>query len=190
MPIQYQHFTLLAIDNEEAFQPYLESFALAFQSVFTSPPYHEQFLLSEATALAEFHLETKQRWTLLALLDDTVVGFGLACSLRNYPEISRHIHGLLPPKYTHYFAELGVLPEHRQQGLGKEITRQYINWVDQQPFNNVLMRISDTPTLANQMFVDLGFEDMGVSMEITSRKTDGTFRKDRRLFLSRLIPSL
>ena len=189
MQIKYQHFTLIAIDNAEAFEPYAESFALAFQSVFTSPPYHEQFLLPEATAVAEFHFDTKQRWTLLALLDDTVVGFGLACSLRNYPEISRHIHGLLPPRYTHYFAELGVLTEHRQQGLGKQITQHYLKWVDQQPFNNVLMRISDTPTLANQMFVDLGFEDMGVSTEITSRKTDGSYRKDRRLFLSRLIPS-
>ena len=66
----------------------------------------------------------------------------------------------------------------------------YLEWVDQQPVNNVLMRISDTPTLANQMFIDMGFEDMGVSMEITSRRTDGSDQKDRRLFLSRLSPSV
>ena len=106
----------------------------------------------------EFHLETRQRWTMLAFLDDEVVGFGLGCALRNYPEISRHIHGLLPPKYTHYFAELGVVPEHRQQGLGKQITQRYLDWVDEQPYNHVLMRISDTPSLANQMFTDMGFE--------------------------------
>ena len=190
MRTEYQHFTLLNIDSLEEFEPYADSFAKAFQSVFTSPPYHEHFLLSEATALMEFHLETKRRWTLLALLDDEVVGFGMACSLRNYPEICRHIHGLLPPKYTHYFAELGVIPEQRQQGLGKKITELYLTWVDQQPVNNVLMRISDTPTLANQMFIDMGFENMGVSMEITSRRTDGSDQKYRRLFLSRLSPSV
>jgi len=82
---------------------------------------------------------------------------------------------------------LGVIPEHRQQGLGKQITQRYLDWVDQQPYNHVLMRISDTPSLANQMFTDMGFEDIGVSMEIASRRVDGSFQKDRRLFLSRLI---
>ena len=187
MKIDYQHFQLVTIDNSQDFAPYAESFAKAFQSVFTSPPYHEQFLLSEALAIMEFHLDTRQRWTMLAFLDDEVVGFGLGCALRNYPEISRHIHGLLPPKYTHYFAELGVVPEHRQQGLGKQITQRYLDWVDEQPYNHVLMRISDTPSLANQMFIDMGFEDIGVSMEIASRRVDGSFQKDRRLFLSRLI---
>ena len=190
MRTDYQHFQLVTIDNLEDFEPYAESFATTFQAVFTSPPYHEQFLVSEALALMEFHLETKQRWTMLALFEDKVVGFGLACALRNYPEISRHIHGLLPPKYTHYFAELGVLPAHRQQGLGKQITQRYLDWVDQQPYNNVLMRVSDTPSLANQMFIDMGFEDMGVSMEIASRRIDGSIQKDRRLFLSRLIESV
>ena len=57
----------------------------------------------------------------------------------------------------------------------------------QQPYNHVLMRVSDTPNLANQMFIDMGFEDMGVSMEIASRRLDGSIQKDRRLFLSRLI---
>jgi len=187
MRTDYQHFQLLTIHNPTDFAPYADSFAKTFQAVFTSPPYQEQFLLSEALALMEFHLDTKQRWTMLALLDEEVVGFGLGCASRNYPEISRHIHGLLPPKYTHYFAELGVLPEHRQQGLGKQITQRYLDWVDQQPYNHVLMRVSDTPNLANQMFIDMGFEDMGVSMEIASRRLDGSIQKDRRLFLSRLI---
>ena len=85
--------------------------------------------------------------------------------LAKLPGISRHIHGLLPPKYT-LLRRLGVVPEHRQQGLGKQITQRYLDWVDEQPCNHVLMRISDTPSLVNQMFIDMGFEDIGVSMEL------------------------
>ena len=182
--IQYK---LLEVSSMEEFAPYINSFAQAFSTVFATPPYNEQFSVEDSISLVEFHLETSHRYTLLAVEGNKVIGFGLASSVRNYPEITRQIQGLLPPVRTHYFAELGVLPEYRQFGIGKKLIQSYFQWLQDKNFHNIVIRISDSLEAANKIFIDMGFEDMGVSMEISTQTTDGHIRSDKRKFLSRLV---
>ncbi len=49
------------------------------------------------------------------------------------------------------------------------------------------LRTSASRDGAYEMFRGLGFEDMGVYMEVTSRRIDGSVSTDRRLFLTRPV---
>jgi len=179
---------IIQLHSEADFQPYLQSFASAYKMVFSSAPYNEDFSLADALQIAEFHMQSSKQITFLALNgQNEVVGFGLGSTLRNYPEISRQVRGLLPPKHTHYFAELGVIPEYRQQGLGRILTQRYIESLNPSLFHHIVMRISATPDPGFNMFKQMGFDDIGVYTEITAKRIDGSTTNDRRLFLSRLV---
>lgn len=179
---------IVQLHSEEEFHPYLASFASAYKAVFSSPPYNEDFSLTEAQQVAEFHVNCRDHVTFLALTSqEEVIGFGLGSSMRNYPEISRQIRGLLPPKYTHYFAELGVVPGFRHQGLGRKLANAYIETLPPDVFHHIVMRISAIPDPGFEMFKQMGFEDIGVYTEITAKRIDGSINNDRRLFLSRLV---
>ncbi len=176
------------IFNLEQIKPYMNSLAAAYQSVYTSPPYNEHFYPYEAQSIISYHVSSNNQITILALKDQQVIGFGLACPVHRYPEITRQIRGLLPTKYTYYLTELGVLAKWRRKGIGRHLTEEQIKLIDPR-YQHVVLRTSQNQDAAHQMYTTMGFEDMGVYMEISSRRVDGSTRNDRRLFLSRLLQS-
>jgi len=112
-----------------------------------------------------------------------VVGFGLALPVMSRPDVTRELRGLLPVRRSMYMSELGVLPRYRGSGLGRLLVQLRIDLVDKQRFDHVALRTSASRDGAYNMFMQLGFEDMGVYMEVRSRRTEGNVSTDRRLFL-------
>lgn len=166
------------------------SFVGAYQTVFSGPPYNERFFPSEAQGVLRRILETPNNITLLAVRDRaTVVGFGMGVPLSSRPDVSRHMHGLLPVDHTFYLAELGVLPAYRSQGLGQELIRRRLEMIDTGRFSHALLRTSTSIDRAHGLYAQQGFEDIGFYMEVRSRRTDGTVSSDRRLFLSKVLES-
>ena len=51
----------------------------------------------------------------------------------------------------------------------------------------MILRTSATKNAAYEMYLRLGFEDTGVYMEVPSRRNDGSFRTDRRLFMAKVL---
>ena len=62
-----------------------------------------------------------------------------------------------------------------------------LSLIDSSRYSQVLLRTAEIPDASHKMYLALGFEDMGVYIEVSSKRTDGQLTTDRRLFLSRLL---
>ena len=169
---------------------YRAAFAGAYQTVFSDPPYNERFYPSEAQAVLRHHLETPGHIVLLAVKGIAqVVGFGLAVPAHLQGAVSRELQGLLPVRRSIYMSELGVLRRYRKTGLGSQLVQLRLSIMDRSRYDHVVLRTSASRDGAYEMFMRLGFEDMGVYMEVASRRIDGSVSTDRRLFLTRPLDS-
>ncbi len=167
---------------------YRASFAGAYQDIFSEPPYNDRFFPSEALSILEQYLETPENIVLLAVAGRArVVGFGIGVPTLTRPDIARSLRGLLPTPHTFYLAELGVLASVRGRGLGKQLVAQRLEAIDHRKFTHVVLRVSAVRNLSYDMYMKMGFDDIGVYTEVHARRTDGRVSTDRRLFLSKLL---
>lgn len=178
---------IILISNIAELEPFLPSLCKTYQIVFSTSPYNERFYPNEVDNLMRRHIEGKDQSTILVVKEQRVIGFGLASPVNNHPDISRRVRGLLPIKQTYYIAEIGILPDCRRKGLGQKILEQHMKNMDPEKFNYIVLRSSISEDPAHFMFQKMGFEDMGVYMDIHSRKTDGATRIDHRALLSRMV---
>ncbi len=180
--------TLLRISTPEQGEPWRAAFAGAYQEVWSEPPYNERFSSEEAGAVLPRALRIPDQITLLAVRDSGVVaGFAMAFPVGSKADVVRDIRGLLPIDETFYFAELGIMEQWRQTGLGKQLIELRLQLIDRTRFTHVILRTSATRNAAYEMYKRLGFEDTGVYTEVASRRNDGSFRTDRRLFMAKVL---
>ena len=130
------------------------------------------------------YLQTPENVCLLAIRGRSkVVGFGIGVPAHSKPDIARDLRGLLPVNHTYYLAELGVLESARGQGLGKLLVATRLELIEHKVFTHVVLRVSAVKNQSYDMYMDMGFDDIGVYTEVHSRRTDGRVSTDRRLFL-------
>ena len=177
----------IRLESEQDALPYRTSFVGAYQSIFAEPPYSERFYPMEAEAILNKNLHTKDNITLLAVIFEMVVGFAFAFPVIRCNDSTSKIRGLIPIQHTFYLAELGVLESHRRQGIGKALTQWRLSLIDSSRYQYAVLRTSVVKDASYQMYRSMNFEDMGVYTEVSSRRTDGMVRTDRRLYLSRQI---
>ena len=178
---------IIRLHTQEESIPYKASFVGAYQSIFAEPPYNERFYPTEAEAILNKNLHTPGNITLLAVIMESVVGFAFGVPVSSSKSITSKVRGLLPLQHTFYLAELGVLDTHRRKGLGRALTQWRLKLIDPESYNDVVLRTSVVKDSSYQMYRSMNFDDMGVYTEVSSRRTDGMVRTDRRLFLSRQL---
>jgi ribosomal protein S18 acetylase RimI-like enzyme len=179
---------IVRIFSPEEALPYRASFAGAYQDIFSEPPYNERFFPSEAQSILRRHLQTPENICLFAIKGRArVVGFGIGVPARSKPDIARDLRGLLPVQHTFYLAELGVLESARGMGIGKSLIDMRIAAIEHQKYTHVVLRVSAVRNLSYDMYINMGFEDIGVYTEVHARRVDGRVSTDRRLFLSKLL---
>ncbi len=179
---------IVRVKTVEEAQRYRASFAGAYQDIFSEPPYNERFFPSEAQGILNRYLQTPENVCLLAIRGRSkVVGFGIGVPAPSKPDIARDLRGLLPVNHTYYLAELGVLESARGQGLGKTLVAKRLELIEHEVFTHAVLRVSAVKNRTYDMYIDMGFDDIGVYTEVHSRRTDGRVSTDRRLFLSRLL---
>lgn len=179
---------ILRIDTPTGAELWRAAFVGAYQAIWSEPPYNERFFPEEAEGVLRRAVRIPDNITLLAVRETgVVVGFAVAYPVKDRPDVVRDIRGLLPIEHTMYFAELGVLEEVRQHGLGHQLVDLRLSLIDRSRFNNVLLRTSAVRNASYEMYRKMGFVDTGVYMEVPSRRLDGTTRTDRRLFLAKVI---
>ena len=180
--------SLIRVHTPREVLPYRASFVGCYQTVWSEPPYGEEFYPYEAEAVLRRQLQSVGHITLLAVRGlSTVVGFGFATPVKTRPEVARHMMGLLPSDHTMYLAELGVLQGYRGLGLGGAMVEERLAEIDRQVYTHALLRTSATKNAGNEMYLSRGFDDIGVYMEVPSRRVGGSVRTDRRLFLSKVL---
>ena len=183
-------FRIVRIQNKKDALPYRASFTGVYQTIFAEAPYFERFYPSEAQAALHQNLLAPDNITLLAVVGESrVAGFCFGAPVVTQPDISRHLRGLIPIKHSFFLGGLGVLERFRGQGIGRQLIEERQNFIDPTTYTQLVMRASASKDQVYQLFHSLGFEDMGVYMEISARRVDGSVRTDRRLFLSRLLQS-
>ena len=181
---------ILRVSSPDDALPYWASFAGAYQTIFSEPPYKERFFPSEAQAVLRSTLEIEGNITLLAVRGRAkVVGFGISVPARSKPDITRELRGLIPLQHAHYFAEMGVLSQHRGGGLGNDLVELRLQTIDRRRFTHVVLRTSAVRNASYEMYMRRGFDDMGVYMEVPARRIDGRVATDRRLFLHKVLAS-
>jgi len=179
---------IVRIGSPEEALPFKASFAGAYQDIFSEPPYNERFFPSEAQSILHRYLQSPENICLLAIRGRSkVVGFGIGVPAASKPDIGRDLRGLLPVAHTFYLAELGVLESARGQGIGKTLVAHRLELIDHQKFTHVVLRVSAVRNQSYDMYIDMGFDDIGVYTEVHARRTDGRVSTDRRLFLSKLL---
>ncbi len=179
---------IVRVERPEQVIPYRPSFAGAYQTIFAEPPYRELFYPNEAEAVLNQVLQTPDHIALLATRGATgVAGFGFALPLSSRSHVASQMQGLLPVHHTFYLAELGVLREHRNAGLGRALVEHRLAAIDRKKFTHVVLRTSVSRDGSYELYTRLGFEDIGVYMDVPSRRTSGQVTTDRRLFLSLVL---
>lgn len=180
---------IVRVRTQEDAAPYRASFAGAYQDIFSEPPYNERFFPEEADAVLQQHLIHRENIVILALSGRAkVVGFGISVPVDARADISRELRGLLPTRHSYYLAEMGVLSSYRGTGLGSDLVRWRMELINRRRYSHVVLRTSAVRNASYEMYLRRGFDDMGVYMEVSSRRLDGRVTSDRRLFLTKVLP--
>jgi len=163
-------------------------FVSIYPGIFATAPYHEDISVEQATSRFDFLTAAKGHITLLGVnAADQLVGFGIALPLSETKLVAQALAGLVPHKHTFYLAELGVLPEYRHHGLGRSLVQERMKLIDPRKYSHVVLRVAAEKNPSYDMYLSMGFEDMGVYMDVSAKRTDGTVSTDKRLFLARVL---
>lgn len=175
---------LVRIHHDEDQARYRAGFIGAYQTVFARAPYHERFSPAEAEGVWHRLTRVSGNVTVLAVTPtDKVVGFGIGIPMRHQRDVTRRLAGLLDPKHTFYFAELGVLPEYRSQGLGGALVQARLAALDPGCWTSVVLRASAARSGNLELYTSMGFSETGETMDVSALRTDGRVSTDRRVFL-------
>lgn len=160
----------------------------AYQTVFSGFPYFERWYPSEAEGVYRRLTSIEDNLTLVATRGETqVVGFGVAIPLAAKHAVANNLTGLVPLKHTMYLAELGVLEPYRGRGIGRTLVTERLRLIDQSRYSHVVLRVSMNHNPSSEMYKAMGFEEMGVYMDVSAMRTDGKVTTDRRMFLSKML---
>jgi ribosomal protein S18 acetylase RimI-like enzyme len=163
-------------------------FMETYQTIFSGFPYFERFFPSEVDGIYQNLTETPSNIMLVATRgNSTVLGFGVGIPLMHKHSVPNQLIGLVPINHTFYLAELGVLRKYRGKHVGRTLVRERLRLIDRDRYSHVLLRISCNNTPSSEMYRAMGFEEMGVYMEVSAMRTDGRVTSDRRLFMSRVL---
>jgi len=174
------------VDSPEEVEGYRDSFARAYVRVFAEPPYQEQFTEAEAARLWDRLVGDEDDVVLVVLDQGEVAGFAIATPLPEVADVARELAGLVPPRHTMYLAELGVVPEQSGERLRRLLAHLRLKLIDEDLYSHVVLRAPAGFIEIVEMYRELGFTEMGVSMQVSHLRTDGQVRSDERFFMGRV----
>ena len=179
---------ILRLTQPDEISRWRPGFIGAYQTVFSDEPYFERIYPSEAEGVYRKLTGTPGNITLIAVRNNSqVVGFGVAIPLRYKSDVARQLTGLVPMPNSFYLSELGVLHDFRRRGLGRMLVEERLKLIDRQTYTHVILRVTASKNASYDMYRSMGFEDMGVYMEVPAMRIDGRVTTDRRLFLCSVI---
>jgi ribosomal protein S18 acetylase RimI-like enzyme len=160
----------------------------AYQTIFSGFPYFERWFPNEAEGVYRRLTSLEDNITLVATRGDTqVVGFGIGIPILGNRAVATHLTGLVPLRHTFYLAELGVLEDYRDRKVGRTLVHERLKLIDNRRYSHVVLRVSTNHSPSSQMYKAMGFEEMGVYMDVSAMRVDGKVTTDRRMFLSKLL---
>jgi hypothetical protein len=65
--------------------------------------------------------------------------------------------------------------------------RERLRYIDPNRFSHAVLRVSTNHAASIAMYRAMGFDEMGVYMEVSAMRVDGRVTSDRRQFLSAVL---
>jgi len=157
-----------------------------YKRLFSKEPYFEQF--SDEEVVGYFNDYVRNGLLFLAQDGKKTVGFGAAVPLSK--EIALADLGKqfgIDPESTWYMADLGVDDEKFQRvGMAKQLVEARLNAMPKG--TTALMRTSVDNIASLSLYHGLGFTEIsGMIQEVEKERTDNEVKKDKRIFLSKII---
>ena len=184
---RHGEFDLYHLSDPGELNGLAQSFAEAYCTIFSGAPYFEAHTPEHALARFDSLVTIPDQISIVARRGKDLAGFAITVPLVSQPVVAQELSGLLPVSHTYYLAELGVLPTHRGAGLGRSLVQERIRRMDTSRYSHVVLRVAASRNASYEMYRAMGFDDMGVTMSVSTQRIDGEVRSDRRLFLSRMI---
>lgn len=179
--------SLERLSRREDFERFERRFVDAYRSIFAQAPYFESFSREEAETVFRTLRDTEGAIVLVLVRHEEMVAFAAAVPLAADAEVSSALSGLVPARHTMYLVELGVSAAYQGQGYGKLLVKERLNLVDHELYTHVVLRVAEGRSSSFEMYRALNFTDMGVSMMVSHKRTDGEVKEDRRFFMSRVL---
>jgi ribosomal protein S18 acetylase RimI-like enzyme len=176
------------LQTAEELAEWRQRFIDCYRIIFRAHPYFEDISDEQAGYSWDYLTGWQGQITLLAITDnEEVAGFGIAVPLTATRLVAAELAGLVPHKHTYYLAELGVVEAFRGRGLGRVLINERIKLMDPKRYSHIVLRVSAERHFSTDLYESMGFVDMGVYMDVSNRRVDGTVSNDRRLFMSRVL---
>lgn len=163
-----------------------DRFAAAYRDIFARPPYQEVHTLADAAHRWDVLTAAEPSVVLVVVDGEELVAFAIAVPLQIVGSVAREIAGLVPPRHTMYLAELGVAPGRSRKRFARLLAHIRLKLINETRYSHVVLRAPQDVEDTIQMYRELGFTDMGVSMQVRHPRTDGTVQADTRVFMSRV----
>ncbi|PIV08581.1 hypothetical protein COW57_00450 [Candidatus Roizmanbacteria bacterium CG17_big_fil_post_rev_8_21_14_2_50_39_7] len=181
-------YVIEQIFSPESLKKFLEEGNLVelYKRLFSKEPYFEQF--SDEEVVGYFNDYVRNGLLFLAQDGKKTVGFGAAVPLSK--EIALADLGKqfgIDPESTWYMADLGVDDEKFQRvGMAKQLVEARLNAMPKG--TTALMRTSVDNIASLSLYHGLGFTEIsGMIQEVEKERTDNEVKKDKRIFLSKII---
>ncbi len=167
--------------SDEAFETALIG---TYQRVFNQSPYRENFDYQLAEEIIQ-GIETSDTEGVVAVDYGIPVGFawGEVLQPKDQGDFPDEVPEIFFDGEAYYFAELGVLPSYRDQGIGKELKKRELQEVMQrEDLDKGLMRTSiEENEKKLGLDNDLGFRPLERDGEIVTEEVDTVGRDDSDL---------
>jgi ribosomal protein S18 acetylase RimI-like enzyme len=188
---RYEGLEIARVTTAEEAARHERAFVDAYRRIFAGEPYFEDFTEAEAQRVWRRLTSCRGHITLVAYDPargaDELVGFAVAIPLVESVDVARLLTGLLPVRTTMYLVELGVDEEWRGRGLGRHLVKLRVHLTDAERYSHVVLRVAEGRTATFELYRGMGFSDVGVSMAVSQRRTDGQVKSDNRYFMSRVL---
>ncbi len=187
---------LQQIKRPEELEPYADQVGSLYARVFADAPYYERFTPEEGYGYLLEIAAANHGLLFLAFDGDDVVGFGGGLPLTYDSDICKVVNGCLKQERAFYIAELGVDHCYRGLGLSHELINSCHRAIDQEQFDQVLVRTSVANNATLHLFRDRRDFSViaNVRQQVVNRKflpgaTEPQDVPDERLFLVRTVKS-
>jgi len=175
---------LIRISSEDQLAHFLDNgLRDLYHICFGEAPWFEKFEDFEVDEIIREGFSYPESQLYVVLSKGCVVAFGIAYPLKNSPEVVQFLGDLVNPETTMYMADVAVLPEYRGRGLGTLLVDTRLTnlplWC-----KGVLMRTAQEGSKSMPIYLRKNFRLFeGKVQMVNSRKADGSFRPDPRVFL-------
>jgi len=158
--------------NKTNYEQYKSDYIKIYKEIFSQSPYFEVFTNEEVEEVYQLSLLVSTI-SLLAIKDNKIIGFALGIQLSIHNDENFKI---LTKKYFDldkvlYNAELGVLPEYRNIGIGSLLVTKRISFAKDKGYKIICMRTKKEDSMSISLYQKLGFKILeGVEELITTQK--------------------